>query len=739
MENQKDVHVKCRFEGKIRVRSLESLQSNITEGGKSQEDKEDIIILLSDSEEANGNENITPTPAARRRRRKKNIKMEVESVLSVSSTQSGKTSRKAQKFEKVASKCYKLEDYFEKVSKDEHSQNIQKLFEETTRDTTEEKKIPEEKGKKTNDPWDAPLRQYSATRAKNPVTSIFIRRKLTRSTNLKTFGQRHLTNHQKRIQNYFSVHRGSTFRSYYDTFKESMFPVMISGDENVNNFMSRLVETTATNQELFDFSMKHGQLVVNPKKGCSIDDEMHLLDLLDQTIKEEDEFDLDVNPECDENTPKNDDIPAEDTSNGIQDVSQVSDDEKVEEKEPPKRGKPGRKRKVICPPFKIIKGTSFAVDAFRYGIIDKVTHYFLTHFHADHYVGLKKTFNKPLYLTTVTANLVKKFINVNPKYLHEMTINVPVMIDGIEVIAMDANHCPGAAMFFFKLPSGECILHTGDFRASHYMEMEPIFWNHHIDTIYLDTTYLSSQTILPSQEQSIQMALDVTETFLTKNIGNKNLIIVGTYIVGKEKVWRTLAEHFNLRVWLEPERRRAVECMEDSNLLSLLCNDPRTAGIHVLPLGQLSYDYVVKYLTQFEEEFTHALALRPSGWQVNSRPRHQGNISLVGITYSEHSSYIELRRFVRYLRPHHVIRTVNAENMNDNEKIPKKWLCRSLKPWPDKQQSTITGYFPLRLTVNRKPRPVNDSGEPVNLSQVSQVAVCDPTDLVSISSTDWMI
>lgn len=101
--------------------------------------------------------------------------------------------------------------------------------------------------------------------------------------------------------------------------------------------------------------------------------------------------------------------------------------------------KTGEKIRHECPAYKIIQGTTFAVDSFRFGIIDGITHYFLTHFHADHYGGLTKRFDKPIYLSALTGRLVKRMINVDASYIKIIPLNEPFIINDVEITAVDAN------------------------------------------------------------------------------------------------------------------------------------------------------------------------------------------------------------------------------------------------------------------------------------------------------------
>lgn len=74
---------------------------------------------------------------------------------------------------------------------------------------------------------------------------------------------------------------------------------------------------------------------------------------------------------------------------------------------------------------------------FRYGEISHVEDYFLSHYHADHYIGLTKKFCHTIYLSEITAILVKAFIGVDEKYMKVVKVNEPFYLNEVRITPMD--------------------------------------------------------------------------------------------------------------------------------------------------------------------------------------------------------------------------------------------------------------------------------------------------------------
>lgn len=234
------------------------------------------------------------------------------------------------------------------------------------------------------------------------------------------------------------------------------------------------------------------------------------------------------------------------------------------------------------------------VDAFSYGKVSNCDGYFLTHYHSDHYGGLRGSWSHgPIYCSQVTANLVKQELGVNRTCVHPLPMNelYPIPGSNVTVALIDANHCPGSVLFLFIIQHSDGRktrhLHTGDFRASPRMCLHPLIRqpeNGSIHSLYLDTTYLNPQYAFPAQEECIKAVCDLVkkelelgktieirkpsllENWITKptpptpkeptqpesdpmNVfqlmmnPNKSatksrvLIVVGTYTIGKERVF----------------------------------------------------------------------------------------------------------------------------------------------------------------------------------------------------------
>uniref|UniRef100_A0A8C3J217 DNA cross-link repair 1A protein n=1 Tax=Calidris pygmaea TaxID=425635 RepID=A0A8C3J217_9CHAR len=330
--------------------------------------------------------------------------------------------------------------------------------------------------------------------------------------------------------------------------------------------------------------------------------------------------------------------------------------------------------KKHCPFYKKIPGTGFTVDAFQYGEIEGCTAYFLTHFHSDHYCGLTKNFMFPIYCNKITGNLVKSKLRVKEQYIHVLPMDTECIVNGIKVVLLDANHCPGATMILFYLPSGTVILHTGDFRADPSMERYPALIGQQVHTLYLDTTYCSPEYTFPSQQEVIQFA--VNTAFETVTLNPRTLVVCGTYSIGKEKVFLAIAEVLGSKASMSRDKYKMLQCLESATVNSLISVDWNGTLLHVLPMMQVNFKGLQDHLNKFSENFDQILAFKPTGWTFSDsclslldiKPQTRGKITIYGIPYSEHSSYLEMKRFVQWLKPQKIIPTVNVGD----------WRARSL-------------------------------------------------------------
>ncbi|KAG8899668.1 hypothetical protein FRB99_006511, partial [Tulasnella sp. 403] len=143
----------------------------------------------------------------------------------------------------------------------------------------------------------------------------------------------------------------------------------------------------------------------------------------------------------------------------------------------------------------------------------------------------------PAYTPDTTANLIKLMLKVDPKWINPLPFNKPVVLPdtgGVEVVLLEANHCPGSCLFLFtgrqtvnagdgdftspSIGSNRVFryLHCGDFRASPRHVLHPTIKGKKIDTVYLDTTYLNAKYCFPPQKQVIEACAELAKRIVTK-------------------------------------------------------------------------------------------------------------------------------------------------------------------------------------------------------------------------------
>ncbi|KAL3473357.1 cytochrome P450-domain-containing protein [Aspergillus californicus] len=372
------------------------------------------------------------------------------------------------------------------------------------------------------------------------------------------------------------------------------------------------------------------------------------------------------------------------------------------------RGKQAYQR--TCPFYKILPGFSISVDAFRYGSVEGCNAYFLSHFHSDHYIGLSKSWRHgPIYCSKATGNLVRQQLSVDPKWVVDLEFEKKTEVPGTgaQVTMIEANHCPGSAIFLFEkaISSGpstriQRVLHCGDFRASPQhvrhaiLRPDPVdpktgkAWQQKIDSCYLDTTYLSPKYAFPRQSDVVNSCAELCvridegeydslghNPFQTANTnpisknpirqflsGNRDskpstqprpkgrlLVVIGTYSIGKERICLAIARALKSKIFATPAKQRICACLEDPELSSLLTEDPLDAQVHMQTLFEIRAETLCDYLDSMKPHFTRVVGFRPTGWTY--RPPAGRTLENPPVSTVLHSAHWKTPFSVRDLAP----------------------------------------------------------------------------------------
>ncbi|RLN35458.1 uncharacterized protein C2845_PM03G35700 [Panicum miliaceum] len=333
----------------------------------------------------------------------------------------------------------------------------------------------------------------------------------------------------------------------------------------------------------------------------------------------------------------------------------------------PTRSSAGKGKFKDTPLWCCIPGTPFRVDAFRY-LRGDCSHWFLTHFHVDHYQGLTRSFcHGKIYCSSITASLVHHKIGIPWDKLHVLPLNKKITISGVNLICFDANHCPGSIIILFEPPNGKAVLHTGDFRFSSEMVNNPVLQSSDIHTLILDTTYCNPRYDFPSQEIVIQF---VIEAIQAESFNPKTLFLIGSYTIGKERLFMEVARLLQKKIYVGAAKLQILKHLElPQEIMNWFTANEAESHIHVVPMWTLASFKRMKYLSnQYAGRFDLIVAFCPTGWAFGKGKKktpdkrwQQGSIIRYEVPYSEHSSFTELQEFVKFISPEHIIPSVNND------------------------------------------------------------------------------
>ena len=98
------------------------------------------------------------------------------------------------------------------------------------------------------------------------------------------------------------------------------------------------------------------------------------------------------------------------------------------------------------------------------------------------------------------------------------------------------------------------------------MEEFPELWQCRVDKLFLDTTYCRPEYDFPPQSDVIKGTSDQIEAKCSSRI-NRLLVCVGSYTIGKERIFAAIADHFAMKIWAGGDKVRVLKAVNDTKII----------------------------------------------------------------------------------------------------------------------------------------------------------------------------
>ena len=205
--------------------------------------------------------------------------------------------------------------------------------------------------------------------------------------------------------------------------------------------------------------------------------------------------------------------------------------------------------------------------------------------------------------------------------------------------------------------------------------------NPRLDEIFLDTTYCDKNYTLPTQEEAIMAAIQVAEKEIAtaKRERTKTLFLFGSYTIGKEKIYLSIAKHLKMKVFVDQRRHKILSALDMKEHMHMFTTNKSETCLWVVPLCQVNFKHLKDFMDDgnknqvFSTPYGRVVGFRPTGWTYSAKSgenlissKTSGRYSVHGVPYSEHSSFPELVDCLRCLKPKKITTTVSPSK-NDEQ------------------------------------------------------------------------